>query len=156
MLRRNALSFVRCGLNGISRQRYQKMWFSRSYEALTSATPSDVSLEKKTNLRNDDATEANDTPCQHIANSSPPVLSNSSTEPLKTTIDINLNDIPKNKSLMIQFSCNVCNNRQTNYISKEGYYNGVVIIKCQKCQNNHLIKDNLGWFGPKESQPSNQ
>ena len=47
---------------------------------------------------------------------------------------------------MIMFTCNVCKNRQARTFSKDAYENGVVLIRCEGCDNLHLIADNLGWF----------
>ena len=33
--------------------------------------------------------------------------------------------------------------------SKLSYEKGIVIIRCRKCKNLHLIADNLEWFGKK-------
>ncbi len=47
---------------------------------------------------------------------------------------------------MLMFTCGVCNNRQARTFSKDAYENGVVLIRCEGCDNLHLIADNLGWF----------
>ena len=47
---------------------------------------------------------------------------------------------------MIMFTCNVCQNRQARTFSKDAYEVGVVLIRCEGCDNLHLIADNLGWF----------
>jgi hypothetical protein len=48
--------------------------------------------------------------------------------------------------LAITFTCKICLNRLSRTFLKKSYSHGVVIIKCPKCKNNHIIADNLGWF----------
>ena len=47
---------------------------------------------------------------------------------------------------MIMFTCNVCQHRSARTFSKDAYEVGVVLIRCEGCDNLHLIADNLGWF----------
>mmetsp|Transcript_14732 Transcript_14732/g.20628 ORF Transcript_14732/g.20628 Transcript_14732/m.20628 type:complete len:208 (+) Transcript_14732:96-719(+) len=48
--------------------------------------------------------------------------------------------------LLMAFTCTVCNVRSARMFSKKSYEEGVVIITCPGCKNNHLIADRLGWF----------
>ncbi len=59
-----------------------------------------------------------------------------------------LTSLPMNEKprMAITFTCNVCTERLTRTFLKESYEKTVVIIKCPKCLNNHIIADNLGWF----------
>ena len=56
----------------------------------------------------------------------------------------NTTDEPRR--MAISFTCNVCQERMTRTFHKQSYEKGVVIIKCVKCLNHHIIADNLGWF----------
>jgi mitochondrial protein import protein ZIM17 len=46
----------------------------------------------------------------------------------------------------IIFTCKKCNERSYKEFTKNSYYHGIVIVVCPKCENLHLIADNLGWF----------
>jgi len=50
-----------------------------------------------------------------------------------------------------EFTCTVCETINKKQFSRQAYEKGVVIIRCDGCQNLHLIADNLGWFGEEKN-----
>ena len=47
---------------------------------------------------------------------------------------------------MLMYTCGVCSTKQGRTFSKDSYTKGVVLLRCEGCDNLHLIADNLGWF----------
>ncbi|XP_034490804.1 uncharacterized protein LOC117794306 [Drosophila innubila] len=50
------------------------------------------------------------------------------------------------RRMELVYLCKLCNTRNTKTISEEAYNSGVVILQCDGCAVDHLIKDNLGLF----------
>lgn len=46
----------------------------------------------------------------------------------------------------LMLTCAPCGNKMTRTFTKRAYHHGVVLIRCDSCDNIHLIADNLGWF----------
>jgi hypothetical protein len=56
----------------------------------------------------------------------------------------------------LQYTCKICDHRNSNKVSRIAYRNGVVICVCKGCSAKHLIADNLGWhnyIGGFEGEP---
>jgi protein import protein ZIM17 len=53
----------------------------------------------------------------------------------------------KRHDLAMLFTCRVCETRSAKTMSRATYETGIVIVRCPKCRNLHLIADRLGWFG---------
>ena len=49
------------------------------------------------------------------------------------------------------YTCGVCSTKQARTFSKDSYNKGVVLIRCEGCDNLHLVADNLGWFRDKNT-----
>jgi hypothetical protein len=73
----------------------------------------------------------------------------SSTTTTTTSTAVNAQATPsevESRRLSITCTCKICDERLTRTFLKNSYEKGVVIIKCNKCLNHHIIADNLGWF----------
>lgn len=62
-------------------------------------------------------------------------------------------DVPESKpfvasrKVQLQYTCNVCETRNTQSMSRIAYHKGVVIVRCKGCDTQHLVADHLGWTG---------
>ena len=68
----------------------------------------------------------------------------------EATVTVNLDNIPgmqtPGEKYVIMFTCKICEERAARKISKKSYHEGVVICRCFKCNNLHLIADRMGVF----------
>ena len=53
---------------------------------------------------------------------------------------------PTSGNYVIIYTCGVCEARQSRSFTKHAYHHGVVIVRCEGCDNLHLIADNLKFF----------
>ena len=54
---------------------------------------------------------------------------------------------PLTAKLFLAFNCKVCSHRNQKFITKSSYEMGTVLVRCEGCENNHIIADHLNWFG---------
>lgn len=59
--------------------------------------------------------------------------------------------ISERHDLVMMFTCKVCDTRNLKSACRESYDKGVVVARCNGCNNLHLIADRLGWFGEPSS-----
>jgi len=52
----------------------------------------------------------------------------------------------KTDRFLLEFTCNVCDTRNSHSISRHAYGKGTVIATCPGCKTGHLIADNLNWI----------
>jgi len=57
----------------------------------------------------------------------------------------------KDADMAAMFTCGVCETRVMKMFTRHSYENGVVIVQCPGCKNNHVLADNLGWFGEEKN-----
>lgn len=50
------------------------------------------------------------------------------------------------EKMIIMFTCTVCDTRSARKISKSAYNHGIVMVRCNGCNNRHLIADRMGVF----------
>ncbi|KAH8386734.1 hypothetical protein KR093_002337 [Drosophila rubida] len=58
------------------------------------------------------------------------------------------------RRMELVYLCKLCNTRNTKIISEEAFNSGVVILQCDGCAVDHLIKDNLGLFANADGSSS--
>ena len=91
--------------------------------------------------RNPSADERDDRAAQGAIPQLPPIGSTSST-------GSSIADSPPyvaHHKMQLQYTCNICETRNTHTINRIAYRQGVVIARCKGCQSQHLIADHLGW-----------
>ena len=84
-----------------------------------------------------------------------PLTSGNRLAPVAEGKDLQNSQIVSDK-FELQYTCKICDYRNSNRVSRIAYRNGVVICVCKGCMAKHLIADNLGWhnyIGGFEGEP---
>lgn len=71
----------------------------------------------------------------------PKTIGEASQEVVRDFVQDNTDEV-----LCYAYTCNVCSLRNSKSISKMAYLKGVVIVRCDKCQNTHLVTDHDKWI----------
>lgn len=50
------------------------------------------------------------------------------------------------RKFQLQYTCKICDTRNSIKVTRIAYRKGIVIAKCKGCDNKHLIADNLNWL----------
>lgn len=59
---------------------------------------------------------------------------------------IKISDEVASRKFQLQYTCKLCNTRNSIKVTRIAYRKGIVIAKCKGCENKHLIADNLNWL----------
>ena len=85
-----------------------------------------------------------------VSTSTVPEIANDVQDLHQPNVTLNLDNIPgmqtEGEKYIIVLTCSICETRTARKISKKAYHNGVVICRCEKCKNLHLIADRMGVF----------
>jgi DNL zinc finger len=109
-----------------------------------------INVERNRLHMNDDDDDDDDFECtdRRVSDVIPQLPPIGSSRSSKNPTSLSKNDdkpFVANHKFQIQYTCNICETRNTNTISRLAYRQGVVIARCKGCQNQHLIADHLGW-----------
>ncbi|WCJ19304.1 DNL-type zinc finger protein [Euphorbia peplus] len=113
--------------------------FNRRFRTQTSVSdhPTDKSEVHETKNLKPGSDSPNNIPAQ-ISSSGSSDVKHSATSSLKVS--------PRHDLAMI-FTCKVCETRSVKTTCRESYEKGVVVARCDGCNNLHLMADHLGMFG---------
>ncbi|KAI3470484.1 hypothetical protein Pfo_027147 [Paulownia fortunei] len=118
--------------------------FCRSYEQYTRGFQSlaEASIPAVENQVESESCSANPDP------GASECISNSKNDQIAVKHRVNSNlKISERHDLVMIFTCKVCDTRSIKTVCRESYDKGVVVARCDGCNNLHLIADRLGWFG---------